>query len=80
MEELKMEDGSIRRYKPIVKFRCIYCKRWATIADFLDANEENIEMGVMHESPECSEFTIMDPVIFTRNNRQYYEKEDMGRN
>lgn len=70
MEELKMEDGNIRRYTPRVDFKCIYCGKTVTMAEFEDGT-----WGLLHNRPECPEFIAMDPLTFTRLNREKFERD-----
>jgi len=69
-EELKMSDGTALHYRALLKFKCIYCGKWATIIEFSDGGA-----GVIHETPECASFTIIDPVIYTRKNREKFQQE-----
>ena len=69
-QSLEMPDGSILEYEPMVTIRCIYCKKYVTMAKFNDGS-----VGVLHDSPECIEFTTMDPLDFVRKNREWIEND-----
>lgn len=50
-------DGKELRYIPSIGWKCIYCGLMAMLVRFEDGTD-----AILHDAPECAEFTAMDPV------------------
>lgn len=69
-ETLEKENGETIKYKPLVSMICAFCNGKATAIQFEDGG-----YGMTHTVPYCSEFTVMEPDVFLRENRKIFQKD-----
>ena len=76
-QTITLEDETELHYLPVITFRCCYCGKLATIVRFID---QAPSIGLIHETPECAEFSMYDPLIFIQNNREWMEADNASKN
>jgi hypothetical protein len=71
-KSIKMEDGTIWKYKPIVTIKCMFCGLEVNLVKFISGTEG---AGVIHVEPRCATFMAMDPEVFFNENLRLMRKD-----